>query len=65
MSNFKCYEIDPKVNREFSMKLLEQILALFVRLHTFPFAKDVREKHKSEKQSNKNWKARMHGLQTK
>ena len=54
-SNFKtvCYDIDPKVDSEISMNLLEQILTLFVRIRTFSFAKDVREKHKAAKKSSK------------
>ena len=48
VSNFKsiCYGIDPEVNKEISLNLLEQILVLFVRLRTFSFAKDVRENKK-------------------
>ena len=54
-SNFKtiCYDVDPKVDTEISMNLLEQILTLFVRIRTFSFAKDVREKHKAAKKSSK------------
>ena len=54
-SNFKtvCYDIDPKVDSEISMNLLELILTLFVRILTFSFAKDVREKHKAAKKSSK------------
>ena len=55
VSNFKCicYVIDPKVNKEISLNILEQILVLFVRLRTFSFAKDVREKQKSFQENSK------------
>ena len=61
ISNFKniCYDIDPKVNGEISMNLLEQMLTLFVRLRTFSFAKDVREKHRAAKRLTK-----KHSLRT-
>ena len=54
-SNFKtvCYDIDPKVDSEISMNLMEQIVTLFVRIRTFSFAKDVHEKHKAAKKSSK------------
>ena len=54
-SNFKtlCYDIDPKVDSEISINLLEQILTLFVRIRTFSYAKDVREKHKAAKKSSR------------
>jgi len=35
------------------MNLLEQILTLFVRLRTFSFAKDIREKHKLAKKASR------------
>ena len=55
VSNFKsiCYGIVPKVNKEISLNLLEQILVLFVRLRTFSFAKDAREKQKASKKTVK------------
>ena len=61
VSNFKsiCYGIDPKVNKEISLNILEQILVLFVRLRTFSFAKDVREKQKASKKT-----AKMRSLRT-
>ena len=39
-SKFKtvCCDIDPKVDSEISMNLLEQMLTLFVRIRTFSFA---------------------------
>ena len=54
-SNYKtlCYDIDPKVDSEISINLLEQILTLFVRIRTFSYAKDVREKHKAAKKLSK------------
>jgi hypothetical protein len=48
-----CSDIDPKVNSEISMNLLEQILTLFVRIRTFSFAKDFREKHKAAKKATR------------
>ena len=55
LSNFKtiCLDVDPKVDSEISMNLLEQILTLFVRIRTFSYAKDVREKHKAAKKLSK------------
>ena len=54
-SKFKtvCCDIDPKVDSEISINLLEQMLTLFVRIRTFSFAKDIREKHKAAKKTNK------------
>ena len=49
--NTICYDIDPEVNSEIGINLLEQIL--FVRLRTFSFSKDVREKHKAAKKQSK------------
>ena len=50
-TNFKsiCYDVDPKVNSEIGLNLLEQMLTLFVRLRTFSYAKDTREKYKAAK----------------
>ena len=38
-----CYGIDPKVNKEISMNLLEHIyrLSLFVKVRVFSYAKDI------------------------
>ena len=54
-SNYKnvCYDVDPKVDTEISMNLLEQILTLFVRTRTFSYAKDIREKHKAAKKASR------------
>ena len=48
-----CNEIDPKVNKEISMNLLDHLLTLFVRVRTFSYARDIREKHKIAKKSSK------------
>ena len=50
-----CYSIEPKVNKELSLNLLESMLELFVKVHTFSFARDIKEKHKVK---NKKTKAR-------
>ena len=50
-----CYSIEPKVNKELSLNLLESMLKLFVKVHTFSFARDIKEKHKVK---NKKTKAR-------
>ena len=54
-SKFKtvCYDVDPKVNSEISLNLLEQILTLFVRMRTFSYARDIREKHRASKKKGK------------
>lgn len=54
-SKFKtvCYDVDPKVNSEISLNLLEQILTLFVRMRTFSYARDIREKHLASKKKGK------------
>ena len=48
-----CYEIDPKVDKEISSNLLEQILTLFIHVRTFSFAKDLTEKQKLSKKTLK------------
>lgn len=55
LSNYRsiCHAIEPKVSKEISFNLLEQMLTLFVRVRTFSFAKDIREKHKAIKRSVK------------
>ena len=50
-----CYVIELKVNKELSLNLLESMLELFVKVHTFSFARDIKEKHKVK---NKKTKAR-------
>ena len=50
-----CYSIEPKVNKELSLNLLESMLELFVKVRMFSFASDVKEKHKVK---NKKTKAR-------
>ena len=44
LSNFKsiCNDIDPKVDKEISLDLLERILILYVRVRAFSYAKDIR-----------------------
>ena len=66
MAKFKaiCYEVDPKVNSEIGMNLLEQILTLYVRVRTFSFAKDVCEKHKAAKKQSKKCSLRTEIKQT-
>ena len=55
LSNFKsiCNDIDPKVDKEISLDLLERILILYVRVRAFSYAKDIREKHKVAKEVTK------------
>ena len=55
LSNFKsiCHDIDPKVDKEISLDLLERILILYVRVRAFSYAKDIREKHKVAKKITK------------
>lgn len=55
LSNFKsaCYEVEPQVDEEVSLNLLEHMLTLFTKVRTFSYAKDIREKHKAAKQNSK------------
>ena len=48
-----CYSIEPKVNKELSLNLLESMLELFVKVHTFSFARDIKEKHKVKNKKTK------------
>ena len=50
-----CHSIEPKVNKELSLNLLESMLELFVKVRMFSFARDIKEKHKVK---NKKTKAR-------
>ena len=55
VSNFNsiCSGVDPKVTKEISLNLLDHMITLFVRVRTFSFAKDVREKYKVAKKQSK------------
>ena len=61
VSNFNsiCSGVDPKVTKEISLNLLDHMITLFVRVRTFSFAKDVREKYKVAKKQSK-----KHSLRT-
>ena len=49
ISNFDalCYNIEPKVNKEISLNLLEIMLLLFTKVRAFSFARDVKERFKA------------------
>ena len=49
ISNFDalCYNIEPKVDKEISLNFLENMLLLFIKVHVFSFARDVKEKSKA------------------
>ena len=49
ISNFDalCYNIGPKVNKETSLNLLENMLFLFTKVCAFSFARDVKERLKA------------------
>ncbi|XP_057290251.1 uncharacterized protein LOC130612937 [Hydractinia symbiolongicarpus] len=66
LSNFKmiCEGIDPKVKKEICINLLEHLLTLFVRVRTFSYAEDVREKHKAAKKKGKKRSLRTELKQT-
>ena len=51
-----CYSIEPKVNKELSLNLLESMLELFVKVWMFSFARDIKEK--DNKVKSKKMKAR-------
>ena len=43
--NFLCYDIEPRVNKENSFNLLENMLTLFTTVQSFSYAKEIKEKH--------------------
>ena len=49
ISNFDalCYNSEPKVNKEISLNLLENMLLLFIKVHVFSFPRDAKEKSKA------------------
>ena len=55
ISNFNAIaqSVDTPVKKEFRMNLLEHILTLYIRVRSFSFAKDVREKHKAAKKASR------------
>ena len=55
ISNFNslCYDIEPKVIKEISFNLFENILTLFTTVRSFSFAKDITEKHKIKSNKSK------------
>ena len=55
-----CYGIEPKVNKELSLNLLESMLELLVKVRMFSCARDIKDKHKV-----KNKKAKALSLRTK
>ena len=48
-SNFDglCYNIEPKVNEEISLNLLENMLLLFTKVCAFSFSRDVKERFRA------------------
>ena len=46
ISNFGalCYNIQPKVNKEISLNLLENMFLIFTKVCVFSFARDVKER---------------------
>ena len=56
LSNYEdiCLDSNLKLDKEVSMDLLEHLVALYIPVRTFSFAKDVREKHKLAKKQVKN-----------
>ena len=55
ISNFNslCYNIEPRVNKEISFNLLENMLTLFTTVQSFSYAKDIKEKHKIKSNKSK------------
>ena len=49
ISNFHalCYNIEPKVHKEISLNLLENMLLLFTKVRAFSFSRDVKERFKA------------------
>ena len=48
ISNFNSlsYDIDPRINKEISFNLVENMLTLFTKVQSFSYAIDIKEKHK-------------------
>ena len=55
-----CCSIEPKVNKELNLNLLESMLELFVKVRMFSFARDIKEKYEV-----KNKKTKVRSLRTK
>ena len=48
-----CCSIEPKVNKELSLNLLESMLELFIKVQMFSFVRDIKEKHKVKTKKTK------------
>ena len=55
ISNFDvlCYNIEPKVNKEISLNLLENMLLFFTKVRALSFARDVKERFKTRLKKTK------------
>ena len=55
ISNFDalCYNIEPNVNKEISLNLLENMLLLFIKVRALSFARDVKERFKAKIEKTK------------
>ena len=55
ISNFSslCYDIEPRVNKQISFNLLENMLTLFTTVRPFSYAKGIKEKHKIKSKKSK------------
>ena len=51
--NCLCYGIEPRVNKDISFNLLENMLTLFTTVRYFSYAKDIKEKHKIKSNKSK------------
>ena len=54
ISNFGalCYNIQPKVNKEISLNLLENMFLIFTKVRVFSFARDVKERFNARIKKN-------------
>ena len=55
VSNFNAlsYNIGPKVNKEISFNLLENMLLLFTKVRAFSFARDIKERFEAKIRKSK------------
>ena len=52
-SNLKSVCYGSKVSKEINLNLLEHLLPLFTKVHTFSYVKDIRQKHKVAKKTSR------------
>ena len=48
-----CYDIEPRLNKELSSNLLENMVTLFTTERSFSYAKDIKVKYKINSNKSK------------